>query len=281
MISRIRVYHGFGSSSWWKKGIKDCSYILLPYNYVLDSKIPEWLLQELQSKTWILDSGSARYFLNNGYPEFPFAIDSYLDFVDRWQPTIFVSMDYATENFQQWHWVDRTIEKNNLIFDMWTTRGMISDFMPVIQGFSKESYEYCAEESKDLIRSVRHFGIGSVCRAKIGKITEVLETLNKIVDLSKAHLFGQTIRTLPALHKFGIRSTDTSNASVHASFKAIRDRYGILYYSQRSPKKNKHYLDHLSYEKFFLINKREIEAVASGNFGLHCFLGSTKSRSVK
>lgn len=273
------MYHGLGSNGWWDKGLKNCQNVLLPYNYIFEKQISRRVLSELKAKKWILDSGGARYFLNNGYPEYPFTIKHYLDNVDLYEPAFFVSMDYPTERYQSWTWIDRTLEKNAVIFDEWVSRSTQSDFMPVIQGFNKESYLYCAEESADLLRSVRLFGIGSVCRAKIDKITEILGALKKQVDLSKAHLFGQTIRTLPALHKFGIRSTDTANAVVHAGFKVIRTSDGQLFYSKRSPKRKKHNLDHLSYVDFFEINKRNIEDVASGNFGLHKFLGSTKQQT--
>lgn len=258
----MEVYHGLTSETGWKWGLKDCDKILLPYNYIIDKKIPRYILRELARKDWILDSGSARYFLNNSYPEYPFSINEYIRFVDEWMPSFFVSLDYATEKFPHWDWVDRTIEKNFILFDEWITNELESDFLPVIQGFSPTSYVYSVGELKGLISSVRRFAIGSVCRATPKKLDSILKALTNIVDLSKAHLFGQTISTIPVVKKYNVGFIDTANATTNAAYKVINTMDGKWLFSKKSNRKQRHNLDHLSYKEFFEINKTNIESLS-------------------
>jgi len=257
------IYHGVNNSPKTYQFEIHCKRVLIPFNLIWSTRTgykESWV--EYVKKLYehgvevILDSGAAAFHINAakkraagkqvGYPEG--YLKAYLNFIKVVEPyiTFAFALDtcYESEEFQNIpDFIANLIRQEKTIIEA-KDRGIKIPIYPVVQGWNRTSYRYSARFTQALMNKydLNRFGIGSVCRAKAyptdkGKgpsVYEVMFWLQDVIDLTFAHAFGQTQRTIVILLDFSIKSLDTSNATANAARFSYCDPAGNWFYSQVS-----------------------------------------------
>jgi len=279
----LKVYHGLNHSPTYYD-FHTCKNVLVPGNLLIDGSISIDYLEKLKYfiDELIVDSGAAAYYLNSdqGYPEG--YLEKYLHFIDDIKPDFGFALDYCFENpdFQNKAKLLENCYKQHETILYARAKKISVPIYPVIQGWDQESYQLCAREISYYMKKyhLQRFGIGSICRALPERVRDVLSWLEQVIDLSLAHAFGQTQRTMPILKEFNICSLDTANAASNAGRLLYVDPNGINYYAQKSNQgSRKHDLEQQQsfasnrekYNYFFKLNKESLESAAQGGTRLN------------
>ena len=155
---------------------------------------------DTQNKEWIMDSGAFQELYING--KYTYSINDYLQCVKKFNPTIFVNMDYMCEE----HMLKKTnktikehqkltTENHIKIKQRMIKLGITSKFMGVIQGWHKEDYLKHIKDlkSKELIEE--YMAIGSICRRKnLGEIIDIIVAIHNVLPNTKLHAFGVKLK---------------------------------------------------------------------------------------
>ena len=258
-MKKITVFHGINSAPKYYP-FEITNRILIPFNLIFEGKVSlDWITNLKQKRPdlkLMIDSGAARYFLNThtGYPKN--YLPNYLSFLNAVGAKFAFALDFCFEYepFRNFAMLKQNFNSQYLSISKANELGV--ELYPVIQGWNRESYLESAKKIKTFIKEfdLNFFGVGSVCRATKNKIIKVLSVISKEVDLSSAHAFGQTQRTMPILKRFGFKSLDTSNASSNAGFRCYCDPFGTWFYGLNSPMSPKHFLE----RKFVLPSERKL-----------------------
>jgi hypothetical protein len=166
--------------------------------------------QDIINKDWIMDSGAFQELYVNS--KYTYSINDYLECVKKFNPTIFVNMDYMCEPFMLKK-INSTVRKNQLltidnhikIKDKLDKENIKSKFMGVIQGWDVNDYLEHIDDYKSYGLIEEHMGIGSICRrTEIENIADIIKCIKKELPNVKLHGFGiklHTFKTHPELIK--------------------------------------------------------------------------------
>jgi len=274
--SLMKLYHGLNyAPEYYDFSI--CKRVLVPFNLIYRKKIKQSYLLTLKNNVeeLIIDSGAAYYFLNSDKKYPPDYLESYLSFLIKFKPTFAFALDFCfeREKFRTRKMLEENFFSQEQIILLARENGF-QDVFPVVQGWDRDSYILSAKNVKLLMEkySLRLFGIGSICRAPKNRIKEVLSWIKTVLDLGRAHGFGQTQRTISILKKFGLYSLDTSNAVSNAGYNIYCDPFGNWFYSLSGKQgKNKHRLEYKTFESrkawynyLFKLNVESLEMAVSG-----------------
>jgi hypothetical protein len=148
------------------------------------------------NKQWIMDSGAFQELYING--KYTYDINDYLEYVKKFNPTVFVNMDYMCEPLMLRR-INSTVRKNQLltidnhikIKDKLDKENIKSKFMGVIQGWELNDYLEHIDDYKSYGLMEEYMGIGSVCRrTKLDNITSIIKSIKKKLPNVKLHGFG-------------------------------------------------------------------------------------------
>jgi queuine/archaeosine tRNA-ribosyltransferase len=159
---------------------------------------------DLSSKDWILDSGAFGELYQHG--KYTYSIEDYLSLVSKYQPPVFVSMDYPCESkilFKTGKSIKEhqnlTTENHLKIRESLEKFGIESQLMGVIQGWKKEEYLEHLDSLKAYGLIEKYMGIGSICRGtnrgtNLREVAEIITEIRKILPGNiKLHGFGVKI----------------------------------------------------------------------------------------
>lgn len=182
---------------------------------------------DFRVNSWIMDSGAFTELKDHG--KFRFGVDEYVSQIERWrhcgQLQAAVTQDYMCEPF--------ILEKTGLTVEDHQTLTIeryreISQWldqvyvMPVIQGFSPESYASHVRQYGSLLSAGQWVGVGSVCKrnGNPDAVEDVLLAIKKERPDLKLHGFGLK---LTALQRPTIREMLYSSDSMAWSYAGRKD----------------------------------------------------------
>lgn len=183
--------------------------------------------RDFRANSWIMDSGGFTELLNHG--RYRMTVDDYIGQIDRWQHCghlqAAVSMDFMCEPFillkrkmtVQDHQA-LTIEHYREI-TQWVDEVYV---MPVIQGFSPESYASHVRQYGSLLSIGQWTGVGSVCRRNDtpDAVEDVLLAIKRERPDLRLHGFGLK---LTALQRETVRCLLYSSDSMAWSYAAKKE----------------------------------------------------------
>lgn len=153
-------------------------------------------------------------------PDLATALDVPVDAVERTGGITFdKKRRYLTKNEKNER-IEITIENANKFKDLCLKSEEILPFTPLVtvQGYDKESYQYCARELKNL--DFDYYAIGSCFRAPKKEVIKRVAWVKEILKNKKLHVFGigSLILIKELIKNFKINSVDTSSHIVAASY---------------------------------------------------------------
>jgi hypothetical protein len=169
---------------------------------------------------WFMDSGAFTYLLDQG--EFPFTVDQYKKYINRFTPPLWACMDYCCEqkvlestglsvqDHQQ-----RTTDNGIELID--TAPG----FVMVLQGWEVSDYLHHIDQVRDEGLLTKVIGVGSVCRRNATK--EILKVLTAIKD---------NVPDWVNLHGFGVKTDILRHHEAYRLLGSV-DTYAWAYNAQR------------------------------------------------
>lgn len=197
-----------------------------------------WALASLDNAHGLrsLDLDSAGFVAMRKYGGFPWTVDDYFRLAQAFPFRRIASLDYCTEHEiasdreEVLDRISRTVRANRDCRERAADLGLLSRFMPVIQGRRPDDYERCIDALWLSIRPGTVLGVGSMCRREIGGpegLVAVIEHLNRILPPGVTlHAFGVKGSALPYLSAFSERigSIDSQAYGVAARRDAYRRR---------------------------------------------------------
>ncbi|MDF0491143.1 hypothetical protein PX699_22490 [Sphingobium sp. H39-3-25] len=195
-----------------------------------------WRLAQLANAEGLasLDLDSAGFVAMARYRGFPWSIDDYFRLAQAFPFRRIASLDYCTEHEiasdreEVLDRISRTIRANRDCRDRAADLGLLSRFMPVLQGRRPDDYERCVDALWLSIRPGAILGVGSMCRREIGGpegLVAVVEHLDRILPAAvRLHAFGVKGSALQYLSAFEgrIASIDSQAYGIAARRDAYR-----------------------------------------------------------
>lgn len=180
-----------------------------------------------------LDLDSGGFSAMSRYNGIPWSVDDYMALAGSFPFRRFASLDYCTEaaiaadRDEVLDRIARTIRLNIECHARAVDRGIVSAFMPVIQGRLPEDYLRSFDGIAHLLRPGMIVGVGSTCRRPVhGRegLIAVYDCLDRnLPSWIRLHGFGNKGTALPYLAAFGdrIASIDSSAYGISARQEAL------------------------------------------------------------
>jgi len=134
----------------------------------------------------------------------------YLEFIEKVQPEFFALRDYPCEpqllkkhDLTAKQNIQRTVDNHIVLMDLLPEYQIISQPVPVIQGWQKEDYLDCIDAFNDAGLMSDYMAIGSVCRRT------AVDNIHKIIVAIR-----DAIPSWIKLHGFGVKLTALSDLAI-------------------------------------------------------------------
>jgi len=161
----------------------------------------------------------------------------YLEFIEKVQPEFFALRDYPCEpqllkkhDLTAKQNIQRTVDNHIVLMDLLSEYQIISQPVPVIQGWQKEDYLNCIDAFNDAGLLSDYMAIGSVCRrTTISNIREIVVAIrDAISSWTKLHGFGVKLTALSDLAIWNaLYSVDSGAWDYTARWKKLRGDISI------------------------------------------------------
>ncbi len=195
-----------------------------------------WRTSGLANATGLksLSLDSAGFSAMVTYGGYPWAVDDYVRLAAAYPFHWWASLDYCVEHQvagdrdEVLDRISRTIRANIECRLRAEDHGILTNFMPVIQGRLPSDYERCADALSGTIERARLVGVGSMCRRSIHGpegVMAVVDHLDRVLPPRvRLHLFGVKGGAIPYLTAFAhrIASIDSQAYGVAARTEARR-----------------------------------------------------------
>ena len=196
-----------------------------------------WSLRQLENAQGLhsLSLDSAGFSAMVSYGGYPWTVDDYIRLAAAYPFRWWASLDYCVEHQvagdreEVLDRMSRTVRSNIECRLRADDEGILSTFMPVIQGRLPADYERCSDALSGTIDRAGLVGVGSMCRRAIHGpegLIAVVDHLDRILPRPiRLHLFGVKGEALPYLTAFRHRvaSIDSQAYGVAARNAARRD----------------------------------------------------------
>jgi len=201
----MKLYMGFDWSSKRRK-LNTYPYCFLSaavcWSYTMRKSLPAWKING--AKEIMLDSGG--FSLMNKHGDYPFTTEEYVDWIIRMNEindnkVKYVAIrDYPCEpeisrklglmsNIDR---IKKTVENTKECM----THDIPGEWMPVLQGYTKQEYLTCYQLLYDMRLLTDYIAVGSMCRrTNVKEIENIIETIKRGYS-GNLHLFGLTFRAL-------------------------------------------------------------------------------------
>ncbi|GAI97375.1 unnamed protein product, partial [marine sediment metagenome] len=190
------------------------------------------LLEIPENLEWIMDSGAFQEIRING--KYTYDSEEYKDVILRFEPDIFVNMDWMCEpnNLKK---TGKTVEdhQNLSTMNQLDLKNFAEDhglnFMGTIQGWKPEEYIKHINDLSDNGLLTKILGVGSICRrGSPNKIMHVLKTIrDNVPNWVNLHGFGVKTTILKFREAYDLLYSCDSMAWSYAARKAGEQTVGI------------------------------------------------------
>lgn len=198
-----------------------------------------WRISALANATGLksLSLDSAGFSAMVTYGGYPWTIDDYIRLAAAFPFQWWASLDYCVEHQvagdrdEVLDRISRTIRANVECRLRAEDQGILTNFMPVIQGRLPFDYERCADALSGTIERAGLVGVGSMCRRPIHGpegLMAVLDHLDRVLPPGiRLHLFGVKGEAIPYLTVFAHRIASIDSQAYGVAARNAARRGGI------------------------------------------------------
>jgi hypothetical protein len=180
--------------------------------------------------------------------EYKYSAAQYVDWLDGWHPTWAASMDYCCEDeiTSGNAGIVRTRQHltTEMAYHFWNTyQDAPWPWVPTVQGWTLNDYEYHAQEMKPLIldmhahygpQSAFRVGIGTLCRrASSEMIQDVVLAVSRILPDVPLHLWGVKLGLMQSAIALPAHVVSVDSAAWNGMFRTGREHWKASGLSQR------------------------------------------------
>lgn len=172
--------------------------------------------------------------------EYKYTPGQYVDWLSGWHPSWAATMDYCCENEITTGNAGIVRKRQDattaMAYHFWQTYRDVSwTWVPTIQGWHLEDYEYHAQEMEPLIREMHtqygvnsafRVGIGTLCaRASAKMIQEVVGRVAQVLPGIPLHLWGVKLSVMKSPLMLPAQVTSVDSAAWNGMFKTGRENW--------------------------------------------------------